>query len=243
MANTTTLAPKLGFAYDLTGDNRTVLKVFIGQLRWNSADTLADQENPVGLAQLRYAFVSCSATVRPPAATSTATVWQLPAELGAFNSDAGRRRLRPCRSRPDPPDQQRGLAEPRARNHAGLSGRASWVYKNMRNVWGEIDVVRDAAYTVPFTIIDPGADRVVGTATTRRSRRWRSPVGHRRHDRVYTNPDERNNADFHTVEFAINRRFSGKWMMLTSFGYTWSTMAHSRRAARRHARSSIVRPT
>ena len=72
MANTTTLAPKVGFAYDLTGDNRTVIKGFIGQSRWNSADTLADQENPVGLAQLRYAFVSCAATVRPPAATSTA---------------------------------------------------------------------------------------------------------------------------------------------------------------------------
>ena len=61
VANTTTLAPKVGFAYDLTGDNRTVIKGFIGQSRWNSADTLADQENPVGLAQLRYAFVSCSA--------------------------------------------------------------------------------------------------------------------------------------------------------------------------------------
>ena len=33
----------------------------------------------------------------------------------------------------------------------------------MRNVWGEIDIARDAAYTVPFTINDPGADRVVGT--------------------------------------------------------------------------------
>ena len=28
--------------YDLTGDNRTVLKVFWGQFRFNSADTLAD---------------------------------------------------------------------------------------------------------------------------------------------------------------------------------------------------------
>ena len=60
VANTTTIAPKVGFAYDLTGDNRTVIKGFIGQSRWNSADTLADQENPVGLAQLRYAFVSCA---------------------------------------------------------------------------------------------------------------------------------------------------------------------------------------
>ena len=26
------------------------------------------------------------------------------------------------------------------------------------------------------------------------------------------------------MEFAVNRRFSGKWMLLTSFGYTWSTV-------------------
>ena len=29
------------------------------------------------------------------------------------------------------------------------------------------------------------------------------------------------------MELALNRRFSGKWMMLTSFGYTWSKMAHN----------------
>ena len=33
VANTTTLAPKVGFAYDLFGDNRTVIKGFIGQSR------------------------------------------------------------------------------------------------------------------------------------------------------------------------------------------------------------------
>ena len=122
----------------------------------------------------------------------------------------------------------------------GLSGRASWVYKNMRNVWGEIDVVREAGYTVPFTINDPGADRVVGTGDDQTFQTQALPAGTGT-DRVYTN-DERNDADFHTVEFAINRRFSGKWMMLTSFGYTWSTMVHTPPAARRIVRLSSVRP-
>ena len=47
----------LGIAYDLTGDNRTVLKAYIGQFRFNSADTVADKQNPVGRAQLRYRFI------------------------------------------------------------------------------------------------------------------------------------------------------------------------------------------
>ncbi len=93
----------------------------------------------------------------------------------------------------------------------------------MRNVWGEIDVVRDAAYTVPFTFTDPGADRVVGTATTRPSTPSRCSRASGQ-DRVFTNTDD--DADFHNVEFAVNRRFSDRWMLLTSFGHTWSTMYH-----------------
>ena len=47
---------------------------------------------------------------------------------------------------------------------------------------------------------------------------------------MFTNLGERGDADFQNVEFAINRRFSGKWMLLTSFGMTWSTMAHTQTA-------------
>ena len=116
----------------------------------------------------------------------------------------------------------------------GLSGRVSYVYKNMRNVWGEIDLVRA-----------PGLHRAVhhqrpGPGQRRRHRR-RPDVPDLRlarpasaQDRVYTNP-EGNDADFHTVELAVNRRFSGKWMLLTSFGYTWSTMLHDTHADRRRS--------
>ncbi len=64
VANTKDLSPRVGFAFDLTGDNRTVLKAYFGQSRWNSADELADKENPVGIAQLRYALPRLHA---PPA--------------------------------------------------------------------------------------------------------------------------------------------------------------------------------
>ncbi len=230
VANTTTLAPKLGFALDVTGDNRTVIKGFIGQSRWNSADTLADQENPVGLAQLRYAFVSCAAGQTTGCDLNGDRLVSSPAELGAFQSTQGgggfvrvdRDLIRPT-SNEVSLNLERELV-------TGLSGRASWVYKNMRNVWGEIDVVRAAGYTVPFTINDPGADRVVGTADdqTFQTRALAAGTGT---DRVYTN-SEQNNADFHTAEFALNRRFANKWMLLTSFGYTWSTMNHTAAGAR-----------
>ena len=230
VANTTTLAPKLGFAYDLTGDNRTVLKGFVGQSRWNSADTLADRENPVGLGQLRYAFVSCSATVTTNCDLNGNRLMDSPAELGAFQQsigDAGNVRVDRDLIRPTSNEVSVNLEREVA---SGLSARASWVYKNMRNVWGEVDVVRAAGYTVPFTINDPGADRVLGTGDdqTFQTRGLAAGTGT---DRVYTN-DARNNADFHTAEFALNRRFANKWMLLTSFGYTWSTMQHAASGAR-----------
>lgn len=236
VADTITLSPKVGFAFDLTGDNRTVIKGFVGQSRWNSADTLADQENPVGLAQLRYAFVSCSATVTTGCDLNGDRLVSSPAELGAFQSTQGgggfvridRNLIRPA-SNEVSLNLEREVA-------TGLSARASWVYKNMRNVWGEVDVVRAAGYTVPFTIADPGVDRVVGTADDQTFQTRALAIGTGT-DRVYTN-SEANNADFHTAEFALNRRFSGKWMLLTSFGYTWSTMNHSASGAR----SFVYRP-
>ena len=46
-------------------------------------------------------------------------------------------------------------------------------------------------------------------------------------NRVYTNPANLGKSDFSTVEVALNRRFAGKWMVLTSFGYTWLNQIHS----------------
>jgi hypothetical protein len=101
----------------------------------------------------------------------------------------------------------------------------------MRNVWGEIDVVREAGYTVPFTIRDIGADRVSGTADDQSFDTLALAAGTGQ-DRVFTNLGERGNADFQNVEFAVNRRFTNRWMLLGSFGYTWSTMAHVQNGSR-----------
>jgi hypothetical protein len=94
----------------------------------------------------------------------------------------------------------------------------------MRNVWAEVDTVRAPAYTIPYTVIDPGPDNRVGTGDEETFQTFDRPasIGS---DRVYTNP-EGNDADFHNLEFAVNRRFANRWMLLTSFGYTWSNMLH-----------------
>jgi hypothetical protein len=231
VSNTKTISPKVGFAYDLTGDNRTVVKGFYGISRWNSADTLADQENPVGLAALRYAFVSCTATITTNCDLNGNRLVDSPAELGAYQtSTGGAGFVRVDRDLVRPTTHELSMNLERE-IRTGLSGRASYVYKNMRNVWGEIDRLREGAYTVPFTIVDPGRDRVAGTSDDQTFQTMALAAGTGQ-DRTFTNLGDRGNADFQNVEVAINRRFSGRWMMLASYGMTWSTMPHTAAGAR-----------
>jgi hypothetical protein len=238
VASTNTVSPKVGFAYDLSGDNRTVIKGFYGLSRWNSADTLADQENPVGLAALRYQFVSCSATRTTLCDLNGNRLVDSPAELGAYQtSTGGAGFVRVDRSLVRPTSNEVSLNVEREIS-TGLSGRVSYVYKNMRNVWGEIDVVRAAGYTVPFTIDDPGADRAAGTSDDQRFETLALAPGTGQ-DRVFTNLGERGNADFQNVEFAVNKRMSGRWMLLTSFGMTWSTMAHTAQNGTRYGNTTF----
>jgi hypothetical protein len=239
VANTNTLSPKVGFAYDLTGDNKTVLKAFYGLSRWNSADTLADQENPVGLAQLRYAFVSCAAGQTTGCDLNGDRLVSSPAELGAWQStQGGGGFVRVDRDLVRPSSHEISVNLEREIK-SGLSGRASYVYKNMRNVWGEVDAIRDPAYTVPFSFVDPGLDRVTGTGDDQTFNTTALPAGVGS-DRVFTNTED--DASFQNVEFAVNRRFADKWMMLSSFGYTWSTMYHVNTAGNA-ARPGIVTTT
>jgi hypothetical protein len=214
VATTTDLAPRAGFAYDLSGDNRTVLKVFWGLFNFNSADELADQENPVGRAQLRYAFNDLNGN----------RLLDGPQELGRLISTQGGGgfvRIDRDLNRPTASELSVNLERELV---PALSGRVSYVYKNVRNLWDEVDVIRAPAYTIPFTIVDRGGDNVLGTLDDQRFDTFDRPanIGS---DRVYTNP-ENDKADFNTLEVALNRRFSGRWMLLTSFGYTWLNQVH-----------------
>jgi hypothetical protein len=68
---------------------------------------------------------------------------------------------------------------------------------------------------------------VIGTADDQSFQTFdRPPSSQIGSDRVYTNPPN-NKADFNTMEIALNRRFQGKWMLLTSFGYTWLNQVHN----------------
>jgi hypothetical protein len=98
VARTFNVSPRAGFAYDLTGDNRTVLKGYYGRFYNNSADTLSDHENPRRRPQQQ-----------PPARrTSGARAVPLHPGRGGF---------RQCRRQYQAPLLAGDLDPPRARDH------------------------------------------------------------------------------------------------------------------------------
>ncbi|MFN2446973.1 MAG: carboxypeptidase regulatory-like domain-containing protein [Vicinamibacterales bacterium] len=210
VARTFNVSPRAGFAYDLFGDNRTVLKGYYGRFYFNSADEIADRENPVGSVRLRYQFLDPNGN----------RVLDGPQELGLFRAAQGNTALE-VDDNIERPYSQELSGHVEREIVSGLSGRFSYVYKNVRDEWAEIDPTRLAAMTIPFAFVDIGADGVRGTSDDQTLNLVDRPATTPQ-ERVYTNPDNpAYNSDFHTVELALNRRFAGGWMVLTSVGYTW----------------------
>ena len=210
VADTWTAGPRIGFAYDLTGNGRQVVKGYYGRFYFNSADIVADNENPVGDASLRYRMTDLNGN----------RLLDGPAELGAFLTTvggAGFVRVDPNLKRPYG-EELSGHYEHEV--ITGLTARGSYVYKNVRNDWAEIDVARIGEYTRPQSVVDPGIDAVVGTGDDATLSLVDLTQTGLPSDRLFTNP-EGYKSDYHTVEMAINRRFKDGWMVLTSFGYTW----------------------
>jgi hypothetical protein len=217
VARTQNISPRIGLAYDLTGDNRTVLKAFFGRFYFNSADTLANSENPIGSIRLRYQFLDANGN----------RLLDGPQELGLFRSTQGTAGGIDVDDSIKRPYSQEASMHLEREIMSGLSGRVSYVNKSVRDEWVEIDPTRDAAMTIPFSFVDIGADGVANTGDEKTLQLTDRPANTPQ-TRLFTNPtDPAYNSDFNTVEFAINRRMSGKWMLLTSFGYTWLNQFHA----------------
>ena len=220
-----------------------MLKGYFGQSRWNSADTLADLENPVARAQLRYEFVSCSATRTTNCDLNGNRLLDGPQELGQLISTVGgggfvridRDIVRPTSNELSVSVEREIVESAVGTGVVRLQEHAQRVGRDRRHPGAGVH--------------DPVHDQRSRPGRRRRHRR-RADVPDVRSsrqrqigsDRVFTNLDDFD-ADFHTVEFAVNRRFAGKWMLLTSFGYTWSSMLHETTGYQRMVGHSLQHST
>jgi len=209
-------SPRLGFAWDVVGNGKTVWKGFFGRFYFNPSTDVTSLENPVGQAAYRYQFND----------QNDNKVLDGPQELGRLITTVGGAGFVKVDR-----DLQHAYGQEASTHFEQevapyLSARASYVYKNTRNGWAEIDLARVNAYTIPFAFTDIGPDGVRGTADDQVLTLYDRAAG-LPSARTFTNPGRVSgvpalDGDYHTVEFALNRRFHDKWLLLTSFENTWA---------------------
>jgi hypothetical protein len=216
VATLSSVSPRVGLAWDITGRGRTVAKAFFGRYYYNPSTLTGDRANPVGTAYGVYQFTDRNGN----------KVFDNPAELGRLlrtGGGAGFVTIDPDLQHPYGQELSTHLEHQIANS---ISARASYVYKATRNEWAEVDLGRVNAYTIPFTFLDPGPDNRAGTADDQTLQLFDRPAS-APSQRTYTNPGRvpgvpSFDGDYHTVEFALNRRMKDKWMLLTSFEHTWA---------------------
>lgn len=218
------LGPRIGAAWDVTGEGRTVAKAFFGRFYSNPSTTFVDAANPVSTVQLRYTFNDLDGD-RVLTPGPCGELYCSP-ELGPLQTTIGG-----GGSRPVDPDlsfeygQEMSLAiEHELREN--LSVRANFVTKSIHNGWGEVDVARVDQYTIPFSYHDVGDDNIAGTPDDQDILLHDRPadIGS---ERLWTNPSKYDGIEpfdgrVKTFEVALNKRFSDRWMFLTSTMYTTS---------------------
>jgi outer membrane receptor protein involved in Fe transport len=225
VATLTSLGPRLGFAYDLTGEGKTVLKGFYGRFYFNPSTDIGSLENPVGEAEQQYRFTDLNGNLvldpGPDGSLATSP------ELGPLlRTRGGAGFVRVDRDLENAyGDEVSFHVEHELRENFSLRG--SYVYKNQRNGWGEVDLARYNQYSIPFAFNDVGADNVRGTADDQVINLLDRPAGIGS-DRTLTNPGNVEDmpdvyGNYHTFEIGVNKRFSDRWLLLTSFEHSWLT--------------------
>jgi hypothetical protein len=215
VANLNSISPRLGFAFDLTGKGKTVLKAFFGRFYFNPSTNISSLENPVGAAARRFVFNDLNGNLVLD-----------PGELGRQLSTLGGAGFVRVDRDLEHAYGQEGSVHLEHELMENFSLRGSYVYKSERNGWDDLDIARVNAYTIPFAFTDIGADNVRGTSDDQVINLFDRPAG-TASDRVFTNPGRVSGVpalegDYHTVEFGVHRRFTRNWLLLTSFEHTWA---------------------
>jgi hypothetical protein len=214
------LAPRTGFAYALTADNKTVLRASWGRFGfWVSPNEggsiLRDfNQNDYGAVRYKWNDVNGNSDFDFDPANPFASP-----ELGAFVSTDGAKGnvYRPV----DQPKVQEAtiFLEREVANH--LSVKAGYVYKKMYDMYRLVNLARPyEVYDIPITTVDPGPDGTVGTGDEG------GPVTYYDYNPAYRGPAFEQSSyvnipedanRYHSLDLSVNRRFANRFQASLSF--------------------------
>ncbi|MBI4476656.1 MAG: hypothetical protein HY654_05750, partial [Acidobacteria bacterium] len=210
---TRALGPRLGVAWNLTGDRKTVLKANWGLFWNNPGPGLASSVNPIQALSYTFAWND-----------RNSDRLFTPEELGSFVSSTGgvRNVIDPDIRQPHVHDvsvwAEREIV-------ANVSGRVGLIYKRLQNNFQNIELDRvGALYTAAVNAYDPGPDGIRGNAD--------DPGTFTAYDipaavavppsRTKMEAPADNDSDHASIELTLNKRMTERWALVTSFHHTWS---------------------
>ncbi|MCU1385183.1 MAG: hypothetical protein JWL71_3880 [Acidobacteria bacterium] len=232
--NWNSFVPRLGMTYDLSGTGKTVLKLNYGLYRFNPGVGVASTANTnQQVKSVTYAWTDTK--VCPTCIPGDKTYE--PGEEGALTSSAlaGTISVDPNIKQPYS-NQTTAFIEQQLTEGVGL--RAGFVYLGVNNQVGTVALqpLRPAsAYTVPFSVNDPGIDGIANTADDVSRTYFGIPTAsisgctattttvtptcaYPTNNVIMNAPD---NGKYKTVELSLNKRQSHNYSLSTGFAYTW----------------------
>jgi len=219
------VVPRLGATYDLAGNGKTVLKASWGIYKFNPGVGVASDANPNQASKtITYQWIDRNNDKK-----------YQPGEEGnvTANALAGAVTVDPNLEQPSSTQSTVYLEQ---QITEGVGARVGFVYLNVTNQTGTFQPNRPiSAYTVPFTVTDPGNDGVAGTADDGQASFRGIPSAsiagctsattsptptclYPANQVVMNAPDD---GRYKTLEFAVNKRQSHNYSVSAGLGYTW----------------------
>ncbi len=241
----TRMVPRVGFAYDLSGDGQTVLKGTFGIFNYTIGESFAGAYNANSLSRARFAWNDlnrdnmfdpgeANLTHNPVTGAGTGatgaacTVSAVECERNAdfiTRTGASTNQVNPDLEQPKIYESTLALERELV---PGLAARFQYVYKNFQGFFNNVRVDQFAAYERQIAVQDPGVDGLPGTADDGDTLRlWDYPA----EARALTRQLRMNSTEadkFHTFEVTLTRRASSRWSAVGSFWYTWTDALLSR---------------
>jgi hypothetical protein len=209
----TSMAPRFGAAYDLTGHGKTVLKSTYGLYNHTMSDQFAFSYNPNNKVETTYRW-------RDPDRNNDYTPGEVNLDTEGPDfisiSGASNNLLNPDLQQPVTHEFTAGVERELMAN---FSARAFYVYKRQHDLFQNVNVLRPyRAFNIPITRRDPGPDGLLNTGDDG------GPVTVYDYDPAYRGgrfvgqkplngePDDY----YNNIEVTLNKRRSHRWDMLAS---------------------------
>ena len=213
------LAPRIGTAWDLAGNGKTVVKATYGLFNHVMTEDFAGSYNLNTRVTTTYRWhdLNGNRDYNPGEVDLNTNGPDFISVSGATNNI-----LNPNLQQPVTHEVSLSFEREVMPN---TSAKALYVYKRQNNLYRDINVLRPySAYNIPIVRIDPGPDGVAGGGDDGGAitlydydpaYRGSAFVG----NSPTNSPDDRDD-NYNTMEFSLNKRMSNKWELIATYSAT-----------------------